>query len=73
MPNQKGRLAPFIQALSDADSYIVSVAISYEESGDYGYVDVKERGGDEARLRAALEEFDGVESSLSAPAIMTKS
>jgi acetoin utilization protein AcuB len=61
MPNQQGQLAPFIQALSNADSYIVSVAISYEESGNFGYVDVKERGGDEAKIRAALEEVDGVE------------
>jgi acetoin utilization protein AcuB len=61
MPDQKGQLAPFIQALSNADSYIVSVAISYEESGDYGYVDVKERGGDETKIRAALEKLDDVE------------
>jgi len=61
MPDQKGQLAPFIQALSNADSYIVSVAISYEESGDFGYVDVKERGGDDARIRAALEKLNDVE------------
>lgn len=61
MPDQKGQLAPFIQALSNADSYIVSVAISYEESGDYGYVDVKERGGNEQKIRAELEKLDDVE------------
>ena len=61
MPDQKGQLAPFIQALSNADSYIVSVAISYEESGDWGYVDVKERGGDEDKIRAELEKLDDVE------------
>lgn len=61
MPNQKGQLAPFIQALSNADSYIVSVTITYEEGGDYGYVDVKERGGDEARIRAELEKVGNVE------------
>jgi acetoin utilization protein AcuB len=61
MPDQKGQLAPFIQALSNADSYIVSVAISYEGSGDYGYVDVKERGGNEAKIRAELEKLSGVE------------
>ncbi|MFC1996889.1 CBS domain-containing protein [Chloroflexota bacterium] len=61
MPDQKGQLAPFIQALSNADSYIVSVAISYEESGDFGYVDVKERGGDDARILAELEKLDDVE------------
>lgn len=61
MPDQKGQLAPFIQALSDADSYIVSVAISYEESGEYGYVDVKERGGNEDKIRAELEKLENVE------------
>ncbi len=61
MPDQQGTLAPFIQALSNANSYIVSVAISYEESGDYGYVDVKERGGDEDKIRAELEKIDNVE------------
>jgi acetoin utilization protein AcuB len=61
MPDQKGQLAPFIQALSDADSYIVSVAISYEEAGDYGYVDVKERGGDEDKIKAELDKLENVE------------
>ena len=61
MPNQNGQLAPFIQALSNADSYIVSVAISYEESGDHGYVDIKERGGDETKIRAELEKLNDVE------------
>jgi len=61
MPDQKGQLAPFIQALSNAGSYIVSVAISYEESGEHGYVDVKERGGDEAKMRAELEKLENVE------------
>ena len=31
LPNEKGRLAPFIQALSNAGSYIVSVALSSNE------------------------------------------
>ena len=31
LPNQKGHLAPFIQALSNAGSYIVSLAISSNE------------------------------------------
>jgi acetoin utilization protein AcuB len=61
MPDQKGQLAPFIQALASAGSYIVSVAISYEESGDYGYVDVKERGGSEDKIRAEFEQLQGVE------------
>jgi len=61
MPDQKGQLAPFIQALSNADSYIVSVAISYEESGEYGYVDVKERGGNETKIRTELGKLENVE------------
>jgi acetoin utilization protein AcuB len=61
MPDRKGQLAPFIQALSNADSYIVSVAISYEEAGDYGYVDVKERGGDEDKIKAELDKLENVE------------
>jgi acetoin utilization protein AcuB len=61
MPDQKGQLAPFIQALSNAGSYIVSVAISYEESGDYGYVDIKERGGDEGKIQTELEKLSNVE------------
>ena len=47
--------------LSNADSYIVSVAISYEESGEHGYVDVKERGGDEDRIREELAKLQNVE------------
>lgn len=61
MPDQKGQLAPFIQALSNAGSYIVSVAISYEESGEHGYVDVKERGGNEAQMRAELDKLTSVD------------
>ena len=60
MPDEQGQLAPFIQALSNAGSYIVSVAISYEES-EYGHVDVKERGGNEEKIRAELEKLEGVE------------
>jgi acetoin utilization protein AcuB len=54
LPNQKGHLAPFIQALSNAGSYIVSLALSSNET-DYGFWDVKERGGSEDQIR---EEFD---------------
>jgi acetoin utilization protein AcuB len=60
MPDQKGQLAPFIQAISDADSYIVSVVITYEDEG-YGHVDVKERGGDEARLQQELGKLSNVD------------
>ncbi len=61
MPDQQGQLAPFIQALSNAGSYIVSVVITYEESRDFAYVDVKERGGDEASIREELEKLGNVE------------
>jgi acetoin utilization protein AcuB len=61
LPNQKGHLAPFIQALSNAGSYIVSLAISNNESPDYGYMDVKERGGNEEEIRKELDKLGYVE------------
>jgi acetoin utilization protein AcuB len=60
LPNQKGHLAPFIQALSNAGSYIVSLAIS-NESPDYGYIDVKERGGNEENIHKEIEKLGYVE------------
>ena len=60
MPNQKGHLAPFIQALSNAGSFIVSLTIS-NESPDYGYIDVKERGGNEGEIRQEIEKLGYVE------------
>jgi acetoin utilization protein AcuB len=60
MPNQKGHLAPFVQALSNAGSFIVSLAIS-NESNDYGYIDVKERGGNEEEIRKEIEKLGYVE------------
>ena len=60
MPDQQGQLAPFIQAITDAGSYIASVVITYEDGG-YGRVDVKERGGNEAELRQALENLSGLD------------
>ncbi len=56
LPNQKGHLAPFIQALSNAGSYIVSLALSGNEE-EYGYWDVKERGGNEDRIREELDKL----------------
>jgi len=61
IPNQKGHLAPFIQALSNAGSFIVSLAISNEESTDYGYMDVKERGGNDDDIRKELDKLGYVE------------
>jgi acetoin utilization protein AcuB len=60
LPNEKGHLAPFIQALSNAGSYIVSVALSSNED-DYGYWDVKERGGNEEEMRKELDKLGYVE------------
>ena len=60
LPNQKGHLAPFIQALSNAGSYIVSVTLSNNED-EYGYWDVKERGGNEDEMRKELDKLGYVE------------
>jgi len=60
LPNEKGHLAPFIQALSNAGSFIVSLSIS-NDSPEYGYIDVKERGGDEAEIRKELDKLGWVE------------
>jgi acetoin utilization protein AcuB len=61
MPDQQGQLAPFIQAITNAGSYIVSVVITYEENG-YGHVDVKERGGDEEKVREELAKHSRAEN-----------
>ena len=61
IPNQKGHLAPFMQALSNAGSYIVSLAITTSEDNDYGYMDVKERGGNEDDIRQELDKLGYVE------------
>ena len=61
LPNQKGRLAPFVQALSDAGSDIVSLAIISKETNESGYVDVKERGGSEGQIRKQLDKLGYVE------------
>ncbi|MBI5952364.1 MAG: CBS domain-containing protein [Chloroflexi bacterium] len=60
LPNQKGHLAPFIQALSNAGSYIVAVTLSNNED-EYGFWDVKERGGDEGEMRKELDKLGYVE------------
>jgi acetoin utilization protein AcuB len=59
MPIQKGHLAPFVQALSNAGSFIVSLAISNDDN--YGYLDVKERGGDEDEIRKEIDKLGYVE------------
>ncbi|MBT3337677.1 MAG: CBS domain-containing protein [Anaerolineae bacterium] len=61
MPDQQGQLAPFVQAVTNAGSYIASIVITYEENG-YGYVDVKERGGDEAVIQQELEKLASIDN-----------
>ncbi len=61
MPDQQGQLAPFVQAVTNAGSYIASIVINYEENG-YGYVDVKERGGDEALIQEELTKLTSVDN-----------
>ncbi|MEN8173943.1 MAG: CBS domain-containing protein, partial [Chloroflexota bacterium] len=60
VPDQPGQLAPMIQAITDAGSYIVSVVLTYNDDG-YGNVDVKERGGDEAAIQKELDKLDNVD------------
>ena len=61
MPDQKGQLAPFIEAFTKADSYIVSVAITYDKDGEHAFVDIKERGGDENKIQEELKKLRDVE------------
>jgi acetoin utilization protein AcuB len=61
LPNSKGHLAPFMQAFSNAGSYIVSLAINHSDDTDYGFMDVKERGGNEDNIRKELDKLGYVE------------
>ena len=61
LPNVMGQLAGFTQAVTDSGAWIVSLAITYDESGDFALIDMKERGGDEAKLKEELEKMGGVE------------
>lgn len=61
LPDERGQLAPFTQAFSNSGSNIVSVAITYDETGEYAYVDLKERGGDEDKIKSELEKLGNVE------------
>lgn len=60
-PDEKGELAKITQAFAKANSYIVSVAITYSDSSNYAYVDIKERGADTDALREEIEKLDGIE------------
>jgi acetoin utilization protein AcuB len=60
VPDQPGQLAPFIQAITNAGSYIVSVVLTYNDDG-YGNVDVKERGGNEDMIQKELEKLSNID------------
>ena len=61
MPIQKGNLAPFVQAFTNAGSFIASFAILNDENAEYGYMDVKERGGNEDDIRKEINKLGYVE------------
>jgi acetoin utilization protein AcuB len=61
LPNEMGQLAAFTKAVTDAGSWIVSLAITYDESGDYFFIDMKERRGDEDEIRVEIEKLGTVE------------
>lgn len=61
LPNVMGQLAGFTKAVTDSGGWIVSLALTYEESGEFFYIDMKERGGDEAKLQEELEKMGTVE------------
>jgi len=56
LPDEKGVLATILGAMAAADSSIVSVSVFNDRPG-YAIVDIKERGGDEKKLRAELEKL----------------
>ena len=61
LPNVMGQLAGFTKAVTDSGGWIVSLVMTYDESGEYFYIDTKERGGDEAKLQEELEKMGSVE------------
>lgn len=61
LPNKMGQLAAFTKAITDAGSWIVSLALTYDDSGDYFFIDMKERRGDEDKIRVEIEKLGTVE------------
>ena len=61
LPNKMGQLAAFTKAVTEAGAWIVSLALTYDESGDYFYIDMKERSGDEDQIRVEVEKMGTVE------------
>ena len=60
MPDEKGQLAKVLSGLAAAGSLVVSVAVYYD-TPEVAIVDIKERGGEETRLRAEIEKLPEVE------------
>jgi acetoin utilization protein AcuB len=60
LPDEKGQLAATLAAMAAAGSSIVSVTV-FEDRPGYAIVDIKERGGDEKKLRAELEKLGTAE------------
>jgi len=61
LPNVMGQLAAFTKAVTESGGWIVSLALTYDDSGDFFFIDMKERGGDEAKLKEELEKMGSVE------------
>lgn len=61
LPNVMGQLAGFTKAVTDSGGWIVSLTLSYDESGEFFYIDMKERGGDETKLQEELDKMGTVE------------
>ncbi len=59
MPDEKGQLASILGAMASAGSYIVSVTLFYDKPG-YAIADIKERGGDESKLKEELAKLGTV-------------
>ncbi|RLD03733.1 MAG: hypothetical protein DRI56_12025 [Chloroflexota bacterium] len=60
-PDRKGEIARVCTAFANANSYIVSIAITYSDNSDYAYVDIKERGAIADALQAEIAKLDDIE------------
>lgn len=61
VPDERGILARITEAFAEAGGNIISLTTFHGDDRSRGVVSIKERGADEARLRAALEALEGVE------------
>lgn len=59
--DERGQLAAIANALAGVGSNIVSITTFEGEEATHGILSIKEQGADEAAVRKALEELDGVE------------